>query len=165
MEPKPAEDSTQADTTQTDEEPQRGGRGGSSRRIDRVLQWMPPFDSTSMTVVYESDSRLQSVRYSPDMEILFLAEQTGQNVYEYAVFMSDTTHKKHTIYRGERPRFGRGGGARILTKTLDNGVSVIQVTADGESAFLTGVDNADDAMVEGPKSYVDRIWLLTPRVL
>lgn len=161
MEPAPPEDSTQADSSQTDEPPQRGDGARGSRRSDRVFQWLAPFDSTSMTVVYESTSRLQSARYSADMEILFLTEQTGLNVHEYAVFMSDTTHEKHTIYRGERPRFGRGGGGRVATKTLANGASVVQVTADGEDVFLIGMDNADDTMTEGPKSYIDRVEILT----
>jgi dipeptidyl aminopeptidase/acylaminoacyl peptidase len=161
MEPREPGDSTQADTAQANEQPQRGGRGGGSRRSDRVFQWLPPFDSTSMTVVYESNSRLQSVRYSADMEILFLTEQTGENVHEYAVFLSDSALERHTIYRGERPRFGRGGGPRMLTKTLDNGASVVQVTSDGEHVFLSGVDNAEDTMEEGPKSYIDRFEIKT----
>jgi dipeptidyl aminopeptidase/acylaminoacyl peptidase len=160
MEPRQPEDSTQADSAQTDEPQLEGGRGGGSRSKDRVFQWPPPFDSSSMTVVYESSSKLQGVRYSSDMEILFLTEQTGQKVHEYAVFMSDTTHKKHTIYRGERPRFG-GSGARVLTKTLANGASVVQVTADGENVFLIGTDNAEDTMAEGPKSYIDLVEIRT----
>jgi dipeptidyl aminopeptidase/acylaminoacyl peptidase len=161
MEPREPGDSAQADSARADEQPQRGGRGGGSRRKDRVFQWLPPFDSTSMTVVYESNSRLQGVRYSADMEILFLTEQTGSNVHEYAVFLSDSSLTRHTLYRGERPRFGRGGGPRLLTKALDNGVSVVRVTADGENAFLMGVDNAENTMEEGPKSYIDRIAIAT----
>ncbi len=160
MEPRAPEDSAQADSAQAGEEPQRGGRGSGSRRKDRIFQWLPPFDSTSMTVVYESNSRLQSVRYSTDMEILFLTEQTGQNVHEYAVFLSDSSLERHTIYRGERPRFGRGGGPRLLTKALANGATVVQVS-DGENVFLTGVDNAENTMEEGPRSYIDRFEIKT----
>jgi dipeptidyl aminopeptidase/acylaminoacyl peptidase len=155
QEPVQPGDTAQADSAQAEESP-RGGRGGA-RRNDRVFQWLPPFDSTSMTVVYESNTRLQSARYSADTEILFLTEQTGENVHEYAVFLSDTSLQRHTIYRGERPRFGRGGGARVLTKILDNGVSVVQVASDGEHVFLTGVDTPENTMQEGPKSYIDRI--------
>jgi dipeptidyl aminopeptidase/acylaminoacyl peptidase len=161
MEPRQPDDSAQADSAQTDEPLQGGGRGGGSRRKDRVFQWLHPFDSTSMTVVYESNSRLQGVRYSANTEVLFLTEQTGQKVHEYAVFLSDTSLTRHTIHRGERPRFGRGGGARMLTKTLANGASVVQLTSDGENVFLMGVDNADDSMDEGPKSYIDRVEIET----
>jgi len=159
QEPAQPGDTAQADSAQAEETP-REGRSGS-RRKDRVFQWLPPFDSTSMTVVYESNSRLQSARYSADMDILFLTEQTGQNVHEYAVFLSDTSLQRHTIYRGERPRFGRGGGARVLTKTLDNGASVVQVTPGGEHVFLTGVDTPENTMDEGPKSYIDRVEIRT----
>ena len=165
-------DSTQADSTQTDDAPRARGRPGAdedeeqgsgrSRRKDRVMQWLPPFDSTSMTVVYESNSRLSGVQYSADTRALFLSEQQGQNVHQYAVFLDDTALTRHTLFRGERPRgrFG-GGGARMLTKRLDNGVSVVRVSPDGEFVFFSGTDNADDPMEEGPKSYIKQVEIRT----
>ncbi len=159
--PREPGDTAQADSAPA--APQRpGARGGAgARRADRVFQWLPPFDSTSMTMVYRANNRLSEVRYSADAEILFLTEQTGENVHEYAVFLSDTS-QQYTIFRGERPRFGRGGGDnRIVTKTLDNGVTVVQVTPEGEHVFLTGVDNADNPMEEGPTSFIDKIEIKT----
>jgi len=162
LEPRaPGDTAQQADTTQTDEGPAAGR--SRSRRKDRVMQWLPPFDSTSMTVVYENNTRLSGTRYSADVQILFLSEQQGQNVTEYAVFLNDPS-KRHRIWQGERGRgFGRGGGGapRILSKTLPNGVAVTQVSADGEHVFLTGVDNADDPLEEGPTSYIDRVAIRT----
>jgi len=158
--PREPGDTAQADSAPAG--PQRpGARGGGARRADRVFQWLPPFDSTSMSEVYRSNNGLSNVRYSADAEILFLTEQTGENVHEYAVFLSEPS-ERYTIFRGERPRFGRGGGGnRIVTKTLDNGATVVQVTPDGEYVFLAGVDNADDPMEEGPKSFIDKIEIKT----
>jgi dipeptidyl aminopeptidase/acylaminoacyl peptidase len=158
QEPTQPSDTAQTDSAQAGE---RAGERGRSRRRDRVFQWLPPFDSTSMTVVYESNSRLQSARFSSDMEALFLTEQTGENVHEFAVFLRDSSLQRHTIYRGERPRFGRGGGARLLTKTLQNGAVVVRVSADGEQVFLSGVDTPDNTMEDGPKSYIDAVTMRT----
>ena len=32
-------------------------------RMDRVMQWLPPFDDTSLSVVYESDNRISAHRF------------------------------------------------------------------------------------------------------
>jgi dienelactone hydrolase len=140
------------------EEDTRGGADRERRsRQDRVFQWLPPFDSTSLEMLYQADDRLDDARYSADAGILFLTERDDDEVHEYAVFLSDTS-ESHTIWRGDRPRFSRGGGGTtVLTRTLRNGTQAVQVTPDGERVFLMGVDNADDPMREGPKSFIDKV--------
>ena len=150
------------DTAQA-EESQGEGRG-RSRRKDRVFQWLPPFDSASMTAIYENNTRLQNVRYSEDAQTLFLTERQGQNGHDFAVFLSDTS-TKHTIWRGRRAS-GRGfrGGSRtpsLMTKTLGNGTSAVRVSRDGNSVFLSGTEFHDDPMQDGPQSYIDRVEIRT----
>ena len=72
-----------------------GQEGGRARRKDRVMQWLPPFDSASLKVVYESDTRMTSHNWSPDYQTLFLSERQGQNVHEYAVRLSDAEDQAH----------------------------------------------------------------------
>ncbi len=153
----PGDSAQQDDSTQTSDE---GRPGAQSRRKDRVIQWSPPYDSTSMSTIYESNSRLAGVRYSHDAQTLFLTQRQGENTHEYAVRLSDPT-KRHTIWRGRRTGFRGGGSPTIATKTLPNGVSVVRVTSDGQSVFLMGTDNSDDPMQEGPQTYVDRITIET----
>ncbi len=149
----PGDSARQDDSTQTDDEAAGSGR---SRRKDRVIQWLPPYDSTSTRVVYESSNRLADVRYSPDVQTLFLTERRGETTHEYAVLLSKP-EEKHTIWRGRRARFGRGGAPTIVTKSLANGASVVRVSPDGKSVFLSGTDYSDDPVQEGPKTYIDRI--------
>ena len=160
LEPRePGDTADQADEEEEDESPRSGG----SRRPDRVFQWLPPFDSPSMTVIWENNRRLSGVRYSEDAQVLFLSEQTGDNVHEYAVFLSDPD-EKHTIYRGERGgRFSRGLSRfpRILTKELANGASVVRVSSDGNSVFLAGTELHDNPLEDGPQSYIDQIEIRT----
>jgi dipeptidyl aminopeptidase/acylaminoacyl peptidase len=171
QEPQQPADSAQADSTQADDA--RGARGrpdadqeggdesSRSRRKDRVMQWLPPFDSTSLSVVYESNRRLSSVQYSDDARVLFLSEQQGQNVHQYAVFLDDTALTRYTLYRGERPRGRYGSGTRMLTKSLANGVSVVQISSDSAHVFFSGTDYADDPLDEGPSSYIKKVEIRT----
>ncbi len=157
--PREAGDSAgQSDSTVSNEEQE--GRSGRSRRKDRVMQLLPPYDSTSAAVIYESGSRLNNVRYSPDGQTLFLTERQGETTHHYAVLLSDPT-SKHTIWRGRTGRFGRGGAPSIATKTLPNGVTTVRVSSDGKSVFLSGTDYSDDPEQEGPTTYVDRIEIET----
>ena len=158
----PREPGDTADQAEEEQEEEDEG-SGRSRRPDRVIQWLPPFDSTSTTIIYENNRRLSGVRYSEDAQTLFLTEQTGENVHEYAVFLSEPD-EKHTIYRGKRERrFGRGGSRypTLLTKTLANGATVIRVSSDGNHVFLSGTEYHDNPLEDGPQSYIDRIEIRT----
>ena len=160
LEPRePGDTADQADEEEAEEGPSRGG----SRRPDRVFQWLPPFDTNSMTVIYENNRRLSNVRYSEGAQTLFLAEQTGENVHEYAVLLSDPD-EKHTIYRGKRAgRFSRGLSRypSLLTKELPNGATVVRVSSDGNHVFLSGSVLHDNPVEDGPQSYIDQIEILT----
>lgn len=147
------------DSARTEDAPTGPGNRRGAGRADRVMRWAPPFDSASVSVVYENSSRLNNVRYSEDAQILFLTEQQGQNAHDFAVFLSDPG-TKHTIWRGERQGgfFGRGGGGpNLLTKTLANGMSAVRVSGDGMSVFMSGNDEPEDPMVEGPRPYINRV--------
>ncbi|MCH7716353.1 MAG: prolyl oligopeptidase family serine peptidase [Gemmatimonadetes bacterium] len=148
------------DSSETSDE--EGPDGRRSRRQDRVFHWAAPFDDTSMTVVYENNTRLQSVRYSADAQTLFLTEQRGDNAHDYAVFLSEP-ETKHTIWRGHRPG-GRFGGRRrdgrfpsLLTKTLENGTTAVRLSSDGNSVFLSGTEYHDNPVQDGPQAYIDRV--------
>jgi len=140
-----------------------GARGRAGGRRDRVMQWLPPYDSTSMTVTYENSGRISNARFSEDAKILFLTEQQGENATESAIFLDDPS-TKHRIWRGERQGFGPfggGGGPRILTKDLANGTSVVRVAGEDEQVYLAGVDYHGDGMEDGPQSYIDRVEIKT----
>ncbi len=148
MEPKTEDDTTDVEEEEEDE------RSSRSRRKDRVMQWSAPFDDTSMKVVFENNSRMGSVRYSADAETLFIREQTGQRVHDYAVRLSDP-ETKHTIYRGELVRRRRGQPS-IATKMV-NGATVVRTSSDGQHVFVTGVEYHEDPLAESPQSYIDRV--------
>ena len=158
-----------------DENP-RGGRGQQAQRKDRLYQWTPPFDDNSKKVVYENNARMTGHRFSPDMQVVFFSERSGQNALESAVYLSDTS-KKYTLARyraddiyanpgsiagvrgggggggraggGGRGGFGGGGGGPVL------------VSADSQHVFFQGTTYSKTPNDVGPKTFVDKVAIKT----
>ncbi len=171
----PAPDSAEAG----DGEGERG-----ARRPDRVMLWAPPFDSTSLSVVYESRTPISSHRFSPDHRWLFLTQRPrGGNggeargtVREYAVHLDqpDTTY---TLAEYEASDFYANPGALLMAdgrvpatgrfaRFRRRGPSaadapVVQLSADGSSVFFYGTEYHEDPMEEGPKTFLDRVEIRT----
>ncbi len=149
MVPRAEDDTAQADEEEDEEGPSR------SRRKDRVMQWTAPFDDAAMTVVYENNRRISSVRFSANAQTLFVREQTRQQrVHDFAVVLSDPD-TKHTIYRGKLIR-RRRGQPTIATTTV-NGTSVVRMSSDGGHVFVRGIEYHEDPMQDAPQSYIDRV--------
>ncbi|MCI0436013.1 MAG: prolyl oligopeptidase family serine peptidase, partial [Gemmatimonadetes bacterium] len=170
QDPAPPADSAAADTPAVD----RGGRGGQagaeggSRRMDRVYQWLAPFDSASKKVVYEQNTRMSGHRFSEDMKVLFFTERSGQNTSEIAVFL-DTPGEKHTLarYRGEdiyanpgslvMTRGGAGGGGFGGGRGGGGGGGSVQLSADGQHVFYQGTQYDRNPEEVAPKPFIDRV--------
>jgi dipeptidyl aminopeptidase/acylaminoacyl peptidase len=161
-----------ANQDQQQAEAGQGGRGnGAARRRDRVMQWTAPFDEASRKVVYENDNRIASIRWSDDARILFLTETTGGMTTESAIYLSDPS-KKYTIRRGRGLTsgggrgFGGGGGGdadiyndpgNLQMTRGTNGGSVVQLSSDGSSVFLSGTRYSRTPLQEAPKPFIDRV--------
>src|SRR4029450_11704286 len=79
------------DAATASDEAQAGER--PSARQERVYQCLPPFDASSLKVLYESNTRMSNHRFSPDMQILFLSERAGQNTIEHAVYLDESAQR------------------------------------------------------------------------
>lgn len=158
----------------------RGGREGSrgEGRKDRVMQWLPPFDSTSLSVVYETDTRMAAHRFSPDMDILFVSERQGRNTHEYAVFLDDAEAEQHTLVRYGNEDFYEnpgslvmtggsvpGGGGRFARFRRRGGSggseATVQLSADGEHVFFAGTQYDEDPLAASPRAFLDRVAIRT----
>ena len=166
QDPPPRRDSTRAadDTT------------GQPRRRDRVMHWLPPFDNSSAKTLYESNTRIATHRYSPDLKVLFLQERQGQNTHEYAVIVSEPT-RRYTLarYRADdvytnpgslvmaRGTLGGGGGfgGGFGFGAQGGGNKEVQISADGESAYLYGTKYDRNPLEVGPKSFIDKVNIKT----
>ena len=132
----------------------------SIHRKDRVMEWLPPFDTTaaSSRVLYETDARIGSVQFSDNGRIMFLSQTgTGQPT-EIAVYL-DSASKVYPIIaaragggnaggraggaggRGAGAGGGRGGAAggagpsALVTKMGSRGMSVVLMSTDGKYVY------------------------------
>jgi len=150
-----------------------GQRGARPQRKDRLYQWTPPFDDASRTVLYENDARMNGLRYSPDMQVLFFSEREGQNVAEFAVYLSDPAQRyalaryesndldanpgalvstRGTAPSGRGGGFGRGGGG---------GSGPVLLSADGASVFYQGTTYDTNPNEVGPRTFIDKVAIKT----
>jgi dipeptidyl aminopeptidase/acylaminoacyl peptidase len=167
LERDPPPDTTEADTAAAEEEEEEE----RSRRMDRVIRWVPPFDSTSTEVIYETSNQIGSARFNEDMTILFGTERRGQTTHTYAVFLDDP-EEKHTITRwnsddfyenpgsllSDRMTLGGGGGGRFGG---GGGGGNVRVSEDDEHVFLRGTTYDEDPMETGPASFIDMVNIRT----
>lgn len=134
----------------------------NNRIPDRIIHWLPPFDSTDIQVVYTHDGPIGNVRYSDDGSILFLTEGSGNRTHVFAVFL-DAPDTTHTIMRGTSQSLSTTSGSR--------GQTVVRLSPDGSSVYLTGTtrdlpeghEPVDEEEDERPplRQYLDKLEIRT----
>lgn len=150
------------------------GRGQAPQRRDRLYQWLPPFDEKSAKMLYEHNTRMSNHRFSPDMQILFFRETSGQNTIEYAVYLNDPA-QRYTLARFQTDDIyanpgsllmarGAGGGGRGGAAPAGGrgaaagpGGGLVQLSADGSSVFYQGTLYDKNPEEVGPKMFLDRV--------
>ena len=184
MEPEPEEEEGEEDVEEEEEDEE--GRGGA-RRKDRIMLWAPPFAEGSETVVYESDRRMSSHRYSEDYRWVFVTQRPGGGgggfggfggggrggrVVEYAVHLDDP-ETRYTISEWDSDEFyenpgsllmaGGGGGGRFFGFGGGGGGHFVEIAGegDGASVFLQGTRYFEDPLEESPISFLDRVVIGT----
>jgi dipeptidyl aminopeptidase/acylaminoacyl peptidase len=152
-----------------DDDQGRGGR--QADRKDRLYQWLPPFDDTSRKVLFESNTRMTGLRFSPDMQTIFFSERAGQNAVDYAVNLAEPA-QRYTLARyrfddvyanpgslvGVRGGGGGGGrGAGAGRGGGGGGSGPVLVSADGSSVYLQGTAYDRNPNEAGPKTFIDKV--------
>ena len=151
------------------------GRGQAAQRKDRLYQWLPPFEEKGAKVLFENNTRMSNHRFSPDMQIVFFRETSGQNTVEYAVYLNAPT-ERYTLarFRTDDPAAspgnlvmtrGGGGGGRGGAAPAGGGRGgfggagggIVQLSADGGSVFYQGALNDKDPEKVGPKTFIDKV--------
>lgn len=162
------EDQAEEEQEEEEEEPEP--------RKDRVMQWLAPFDSTSINVIFESETRMSSVQYSVDGQVLFIVEpvgggQTGASGgggrgrggggagHLYAVYLDDPD-TSYTIYEYNGKDFYENPG-RLMTKRGPMGPSVVRISSDGNFVYLSGTRYSENWQEETPRPFIDRVEIKT----
>ncbi len=153
-----------------------GARGQAPQRKDRLYQWLPPFEEKAAKVLYENNTRMNGVRYSPDMQMIFFRETSGTgttaSTEEVAVNLAEPTQRYRLArFRNDDPaanpgnlvgiRAGGGGGARGggggARGGGGGGGGAVLLSPDKASVYYQGTLNDKDPEQVGPKSFVDRV--------
>ena len=123
-------------------------------RMDRVMIWAPPFDDSSMQVLYQTEDRIQSLRFDEAGERLFLTRRDGDEETVHAVFL-DSPDEEHLIYEEDTEDLYDDPGS-LMT---DDGF--VRLSPDGQSVYLSGTQYFEDPLVEAPRPFIDRVAVLT----
>jgi dipeptidyl aminopeptidase/acylaminoacyl peptidase len=146
---------------------------GKEDRSDRVMQWLPPFDDTSLSEVFESDKRIAAHRFSPNMSILFLTERRGDRVLESVVFLDDPVPQAHTLVEFDSEEFYANPGSLVMRGgrlpaegrprrgVADTRDVSVQLSADGAHVFFYGTRYNADPLDVAPKTFLDRVAIRT----
>ena len=126
-------------------------------RMDRVMQWAPPFGEDDLTVVYESENQIRSLRYSDDARILFLTEEEDDEEHLYAVFLDDP-EERHTLFRRDTKDPLDDPGS-LVTRPGTLGGEVVRLSPDQGAAYLSGMERHEAPLEEAPRPFLDRIDL------
>ncbi len=174
MEPEPEEEEEDAADAAdaADEEAEEEEEERRGPRKDRVMLWSPPFGEDDVSVIYESDRRMGSVRYSEGYEWLFVSQGAGGGGFggfgfggggggggtstQYAVRL-DQPDSTYTITEWDRSDFYANPGSLVS----DNGFVEIVGESGDETVFLTGMIYHEDPLEASPQSFMDRVSVRT----
>ncbi|MCX6537678.1 MAG: prolyl oligopeptidase family serine peptidase [Acidobacteria bacterium] len=150
------------------------GRGQALQRKDRLYQWAPPFAEKGAKVIFENNTRMNGVRYSPDMQTIFFRETAGQNTVEVAVALKEP-EQRYTLarFRTDEPaanpgtlvstRGGGGGGGRGGggggggRGGAGGGSGPVMMSADNTSVYYQGTTYDKNPDQVGPKTFIDKV--------
>ncbi len=163
----------------------RGGNDSTRARRDRVVEWLPPFDTSAASVrtIYTSRTPIAGMQLSADGTILFLDETAGGTNRSVAVFRDHpdsafTVMSTRAAGRGGRGaagfggRGGRGGGSSLVTTDSRYGFAAVLTSDDHRYVYTereaASAERADSTAADSSASdttvtpaFVDRIDIRT----
>ncbi|HEX7119302.1 MAG TPA: prolyl oligopeptidase family serine peptidase [Longimicrobiales bacterium] len=149
----------QRETRPADADSASGSDGDRPERKDRVMQWLAPFDSASVRVVFETEGRIRELNYAQDASLLFITERDGDEETLYAV-APDAPETRHTIYEWDTEDFYANPG-ELMLKPGPLGVPVVRMSPDGGAVYLSGARYHENPLEQAPQPFIDRVVLET----
>jgi dipeptidyl aminopeptidase/acylaminoacyl peptidase len=120
---------------------------------DRVMLWRPPFTDKDIDTVWSSDTRINSVQFSADANLLFV-QQTVDGKSRLSLVRPRTLDRP-VVLNEAKPD---DTAVSLLTRPARAGAAV-RISPDGSSAYFGGTTYAKDPMAEAPRPFVDRVSL------
>jgi len=121
-----------------------------------VMYWLPPFDSTSTEVVYETSSRMAGVAFDDTGQILFITRRSGGGARMSAVYLDDPDEEFELYSTSGDDDITEDQGSLVYT-TGSSGQRVVRTAAGGSEVFLQGTQYYEDPTENAPRPFLDRL--------
>ncbi len=128
--------------------------GAGANLKDRVILWKAPFGEKDTEVLYESATRFGSVRFGPDGRRLFITQAIDGRTRLSVVNPGGTPVTLVETRTDDDP-------VDLLTTPGAKTGTVVRLSTDGSSAYLSGSKVAEDPMKESPRPFIDKVDLAT----
>lgn len=154
------EENNSQDADDPDQDPESEDENeDEDKNMDRVIQWLPPFEENNMTTIYETEKEMESVSYTQDNNLIFIEESSRTKEHIYAVYLDDSEetfsiidHKSDDFY--ENP-------GNIMYKTGSLGENVVRITAESDYVFLDGTQYFENYSENAPRPFIDKFEIRT----
>ncbi len=146
---KPQKEEENADSTQTTEK--------ENNKEYQVVKWIPPFNEGSEEVLYTSKTNILSVSYTEESELFFVKESKSKNKEQLLAVYPDSSY---SIYTYNTEDFYKNPG-RLVTKTGNMGIPVVQLSSDEKSVFFSGMQYDENPQEQSPRLFIDRVEIQT----
>lgn len=128
----------------------------SDARKDRVMRWLPPFDSASLSVAYETESSLDELRYSIDGETVFVLEENEDDETERLVAVAGDGVPHTVVSHDTEDAYDDPGTLVTLPGRPD--APVARISSAGQ-VYLRGTLYHEDPLEEAPQPFLDRVGI------
>lgn len=125
-----------------------------SKARDTVMLWRAPFGEKDTAPVWSSETRINSVQYSPDAKLLFV-NQTVDNKTRISMVKQMSLADPVVVSEAGQD----DDSVSLLTRRGLRTGSAVRVSPDGGSVYLSGTSYAKDPMKDAPRPFIDRVSL------
>lgn len=146
----------------------RAGGGEGTRRTDRVMTWTYPFAKDTEKPLYEAEGSISSVRFGADDKTLFLTLPIGGGTAPGRRGTRPATGD-NPANQGSRLVVVRDGKAVTIKESrgedkepsslVSNAAGDVRLSADGSTAYLSGVQSYEDPTKDAPRPFLERVSL------
>jgi dipeptidyl aminopeptidase/acylaminoacyl peptidase len=134
---------------------QQGPADKDGKRKDRVMLWTAPFGEKDARPIYETDTRITTVRYSAKADTLFLAQTVAGKTRTSAVRLG--SDPKPVVLAESKPDdLETPTGSLQLQRD-----GSVRTSTNGKRAYLAGTKYNKDPMKDGPQPFIDAVDLDT----
>jgi dipeptidyl aminopeptidase/acylaminoacyl peptidase len=130
--------------------------GKDTKASDRIMLWKAPFSKDSSEVLFSSETDITSFLLLPDQKRALVTQTVNQETQVSLAVLGGTESKK--LYSFKPAEFFSLPGSPV-SKDGPLAGSVLRVSRDGSSFYMSGIEYSRNPEKEAPRPFVDRVAL------